>query len=114
MTDFNHDPRKLAADQRFWRANLLLISVLLSIWALVSLGAGILWIEPLNQFKIGSIPLGFWVAQQGAIIAFVLIIAAYVLLIGPLERRHRTEVHAIHLEYENRTAAAATQPGGQA
>ena len=45
-----------------WRANRRLILVLLIIWATVSIGCGILLVEPLNQFRIGELPLGFWIA----------------------------------------------------
>jgi putative solute:sodium symporter small subunit len=107
MTDFRHDPRKIAADQAFWRANLLLISVLLVLWAMISLGAGILFIQPLNQYNIGQIPLGFWMAQQGSILGFIIIVAIYALAIGPLERRHSQTVHAIHAEYGNEPRSAS-------
>ncbi|MFN3504499.1 MAG: DUF4212 domain-containing protein [Allorhizobium sp.] len=62
----------------YWRRNLRLMAVLLTIWALVSFGAGILFVEPLNQIVIAGFPLGFWFAQQGSIIVFVALIAIYV------------------------------------
>jgi putative solute:sodium symporter small subunit len=113
MTDFRHDPRVVAADNRFWRANLTLILTLLALWAAISLGAGVVWIEALNAVKIGAIPLGFWMAQQGAILGFVVIIAIYVAVIGPLEKRHQRTVHAIHLEYEQAAAQLGkeSEPG---
>jgi putative solute:sodium symporter small subunit len=63
--------------QEYWRKNLRLMAVLLTIWALVSFGAGILFVEPLNNIEIAGFPLGFWFAQQGSIIVFVLLIATY-------------------------------------
>ncbi|MFK5582704.1 MULTISPECIES: DUF4212 domain-containing protein [unclassified Serinicoccus] len=70
----------LDADQRreYWRRNVRLMSVLLVIWALVSFGAGIIFVDPLNNLSIFGIPLGFWFAQQGSIVVFVLLIAFYV------------------------------------
>ncbi len=62
----------------YWRRNLRLMAVLLTIWALVSFGAGILFVEPLNKIVIAGFPLGFWFAQQGSIIVFVALIAVYV------------------------------------
>ena len=53
--------------REYWRANLRLIAILLTVWAVVSLVFGILLIEQLNNFKIGRLPLGFWFAQQGSI-----------------------------------------------
>jgi putative solute:sodium symporter small subunit len=64
--------------QEYWRKNLRLMAVLLAIWALVSFGAGILFVEPLNNIVVLGYPLGFWFAQQGSIITFVVLIAIYV------------------------------------
>ena len=61
----------------YWKKNVSLITLFMSIWALVSLVAGILLVQPLNQITIGTIPLGFWFAQQGSIIVFVCLIFIY-------------------------------------
>lgn len=63
--------------QEYWRRNLRLMAVLLAIWALVSFGAGILFVEALNEIVIAGFPLGFWFSQQGSIIVFVALIAIY-------------------------------------
>ncbi len=72
----------------YWRANLRLLAVLLAIWFAVSFGAGILFVEQLNRFRIGEAKLGFWMAQQGSIYTFVALIGAYVILMNRLDRRH--------------------------
>jgi putative solute:sodium symporter small subunit len=64
--------------QEYWRKNLRLMAVLLTIWALVSFGAGIIFVEPLNNFEFLGVPLGFWFAQQGSILTFIVLIAVYV------------------------------------
>lgn len=64
--------------QIYWRRNLRLMAGLLTIWALVSFGAGIIFVDFLNQWEILGFPLGFWFAQQGSIITFVLLTAFYV------------------------------------
>lgn len=61
----------------YWRANLRILGVLLSIWFAASFLGGIFAVRWLNQFQIGGFPLGFWVAQQGAIVVFVLLILVY-------------------------------------
>ena len=63
--------------ETYWRANKRLIRALLIIWALVSFGAGIFFVAPLNAVRLGGVPLGFWMAQQGAIFIFVLLIFVY-------------------------------------
>ena len=74
--------------REYWRRNLRLMAVLLTIWALVSFGAGILFVEPLNEVVIAGFPLGFWFAQQGSIITFVLLIAVYVWRMDKLDAEY--------------------------
>ena len=64
--------------KHYWRSNLRLMAVLLTIWALVGLGAGTLFVDVLNNVSIGSVPLGFWMGQQGSIFTFVALIGVYV------------------------------------
>ncbi|MEM7623774.1 MAG: DUF4212 domain-containing protein [Planctomycetota bacterium] len=85
MTD-TQKPIEASTRDRYWRANLKLLAVLLSIWFAVSFGAGVLLVDVLNQFKLGGAPLGFWFAQQGSIYVFVVLIAVYVVLMARLDR----------------------------
>ena len=63
--------------EAYWRANISLLIKLLSIWFLVSFGAGILFVDALNAFTIAGFPVGFWFAQQGSIYVFVILIFIY-------------------------------------
>ena len=72
----------------YWRQNLIVIGILLSIWAFVAFGCSILWIEWLNQFTIGNLPLGFWFAQQGSMYVFIVLILVYALVMDYLDRIH--------------------------
>ena len=72
----------------YWRSSIRLILILLAVWALVSLGAGILLVRFLNQFSIGRLPVGFWMAQQGSIIVFVALIFVFARRMDKLDRRH--------------------------
>lgn len=73
---------------RYWRENMKLVGVLLTIWFLVSYGCGILFVEQLNAFKLPftEFPLGFWFAQQGSIYVFVVLIFVYATLMNRMER----------------------------
>jgi putative solute:sodium symporter small subunit len=73
--------------QKYWRTNLRYLLILLSIWFVVSYGCGILFVDFLNQFRIGHAKLGFWFAQQGSIYTFVVLIAIYVVLMNRLDRK---------------------------
>lgn len=70
----------------YWKKNLTYLAILLSIWFIVSFGAGILLADFLNQFKLAGFPVGFWFAQQGSIYAFVLLIFVYVFLMNRLDK----------------------------
>lgn len=72
----------------YWKENLRYLLTLLSIWFSVSYGAGIIFKDALNTFKIGGFPLGFWFAQQGAIYVFVILIFVYVRLMNKLDNKY--------------------------
>lgn len=76
---------------KYWHRNLRLMAVLLSIWALVSFGAGIFFADFLNQWSILGMPVGFWFAQQGAIITFLILIAIYVWRMDKLDKEFGIE-----------------------
>ena len=73
----------------YWRDNSRLIAGLLFVWAAVSLGCGIIFVEPLNQFRCGQLPLGFWFAQQGSICVFVVLIFVYAWAMDRLDRKYQ-------------------------
>jgi len=71
--------------QQYWKRNIRYLVMLLSVWFMVSYGAGILFVDQLNTIKIAGFPLGFWFAQQGSIYVFVLLIFIYVRLMNRLD-----------------------------
>jgi putative solute:sodium symporter small subunit len=75
--------------QNYWRSNLKILSILLSIWFIVSFGFGIIWSDYLDQFQIGGFKLGFWFAQQGSIYFFVFLIFIYIYLMNRLDKRYK-------------------------
>ena len=75
--------------QAYWRANVRLIRTLLIIWAFVSLGCGILFVPFLNNIQFGGVPFGFWMAQQGSIYVFVILIFVYAVQMDKLDRKLR-------------------------
>lgn len=77
--------------QEYWRSNLKIMAILLTVWALVSYGAGIVFVEPLNSVSFLGVPLGFWFAQQGSIVTFVILIFIYVRYMDRLDRKYGVE-----------------------
>ena len=91
------DERLHESLNRSWRSNLRIMAGLLVVWALVSLGCGVLFADWLNQFNFPytGFPLGFWFAQQGSIVVFVLCILVYCLAMNRLDAKHHAERVAI-------------------
>ena len=88
MSDSDLEPIDKDKRQAYWRANTALIRNLLIVWALVSLVFSILLVEPLNALRLGGLPLGFWMAQQGSILTFVVLIFIYAIQMDKLDRRY--------------------------
>lgn len=85
----------------YWQVNLKILLVLLAFWFFFSFGLSILAVDWLDQFKFMGFPLGFWMAQQGSIVAFLLIIAVYVVLMNRVDKKHDVEEAELDLsEYE--------------
>lgn len=72
----------------YWKENLRYLMILLIIWFVVSLGAGVLFKDYLNNFRLGGFKLGFWFAQQGSIYVFVILIFVYVRLMNKLDKKY--------------------------
>ena len=81
------EPDEKALRQIYWRENRRWMLILGTIWFTVSLGCGVLWVEPLNQIQLGGFKLGFWFAQQGAIYTFIALIFVYSRVMTRLEAR---------------------------
>lgn len=72
----------------YWRENVKYLSILMFFWFFVSFGCGILFKDFLDQFHLGGFPLGFWFAQQGSVYAFLVIIAAYIIIMNKLDKKY--------------------------
>jgi putative solute:sodium symporter small subunit len=80
---------QITAKQHYWKQNIRYVLYLLIIWFLVSYGAGILFKDALDVIQVGGFPLGFWMAQQGAIYVFVVLIFIYVRLMNALDKKYK-------------------------
>lgn len=80
--------QELEKAHKYWKENVRYLIILLSVWFAVSYGAGILFRDALNTIRIGGFKLGFWFAQQGAIIVFVILIFVYVYLMNKLDKKY--------------------------
>jgi putative solute:sodium symporter small subunit len=77
--------------KKYWKENLKYLTILLSIWFLVSYVFGILLVEQLNTIKFAGFKLGFWFAQQGSIYVFVILIFVYIRLMNKLDKKYNVD-----------------------
>lgn len=80
---------QIEKERSYFRKSLNVILCLLPIWFVVSFGCGILmrdWLDA-NAPSIGNAPFGFWMAQQGSIICFVILLIVYAVLMNRLDRK---------------------------
>ncbi len=75
----------------YWKKNVRVLVVLLAVWAIVSLGFSVLFIEQLNAIEILGFPLGLWFAQQGSIYTFVILILIYALWMDRIDKEFGVE-----------------------
>ena len=79
------------ATNAYWRANVRIIWICMAIWAMVSYGFGILLRPLVSGIKVGGSDLGFWFAQQGSILVFIVLIFVYAAWMNKLDREHGVE-----------------------
>lgn len=77
--------------EAYWKENLTYVVILLSIWFTVSYLCGIVFADALDHIKLFGFPLGFWFANQGSEVIFVILIAVYVKLMNALDIKY--DVH---------------------
>ena len=77
--------------RQYWKKNLKYLSILLSIWFLVSYVFGILLVDELNTIRLSGFKLGFWFAQQGSIYVFVILIFVYIRLMNSLDKKFKLD-----------------------
>ena len=92
-TNESMDERLQGALDSYWRSNLRIMAGLLCVWAFASFCCGILFADVLNRFNLPftGFPLGFWFAQQGSIIIFVLCILVYCVAMNRLDAKHHED-----------------------
>jgi len=85
MADNNQESQ--VSRDAYWKANLKLLTIMLSVWFAISYLCGIVFVTQLNAIHLGGFKLGFWFAQQGSMYGFVAIIFIYARLMDKLDRK---------------------------
>lgn len=72
--------------QRYWRKNLRVTGLLLSIWFVVTFVVAYFARE--LSFSVFGWPFSFWVGAQGALVVYLLIIGFYAWYMNRLDLEH--------------------------
>ena len=80
----SHSPQAKA----YWKENIRIVLSLLAGWFLVSFGMAILFVDFLDNFRFFGFKFGFWMAQQGSIFCFVILIFVYVCKVNKLDHKY--------------------------
>lgn len=74
----------------YWKSNIRIVLSLLCVWFFISFVCGILLVDVLDNIRIGGFKLGFWIAQQGSILVFVVLIYVYIYLMDKLDDEYQS------------------------
>lgn len=96
----------------YWQANVRIVLTLLCVWFFISFVCGILLADFLDQFRIGGFKLGFWMAQQGSIYGFVILIYVYIRQMDKLDKQYNLD-QSESADTAHRNAEDATSEGPQ-
>jgi putative solute:sodium symporter small subunit len=72
----------------YWKENIRLVLSLLFIWFFVYFGMAILFVDVLDNIRFFGFKIGFWMAQQGSIYCFVILIFIYVYKMNKLDHKY--------------------------
>lgn len=86
-----------------WRRTLQFTGVLLGLWLVFNLAVPLLALD-LNTISFAGFPLGYWLAAQGALLVYLLLIVVYIRGMDRLEARY-----ALQREAEQRQAELPSQ-----
>lgn len=75
----------------YWAANIRIIVISLAIWFVASFGLGIILRPALKGISVGGADLGFWMAQNGSIYVFLILIFVYAWRMNKLDREYGVE-----------------------
>ncbi|MCS5624671.1 MAG: DUF4212 domain-containing protein [Candidatus Marinimicrobia bacterium] len=88
----SHSPQAKA----YWKENIRIVISLLSIWFVVSFGMAIMFVDVLDNIRFFGFKFGFWMAQQGSIFCFVILIFVYVYKMNKLDHKYGVDEDRDH------------------
>ena len=89
-------------DTAYWKENIRILKILLSIWFIVSFLLSVIFVDQLDVIRFGGFKLGFWIAQQGSIVVYVVLIFVYLKMMDDLDQKYHHEEKDILAEKSRR------------
>lgn len=78
-------------DNKYWQENIRILKILLGIWFVVSFLMSVIFVDQLDVIRIGGFKFGFWMAQQGSIYVYVILIFVYLKMMDNLNHKYHHE-----------------------
>ena len=75
-------------DNEYWKENIRILKILLSVWFVVSFLLSVIFVDQLDVIRFGGFKLGFWMAQQGSIYGYVVLIFIYLKMMDKLDHKY--------------------------
>ena len=73
--------------KEYWRKNLVITSILLAIWFLVTF-VEVWYARELNSITFFGFPLGFYMSAQGSLVIYVILIGIYARYMTGLDKEY--------------------------
>ena len=73
--------------QEYWRKNLMITAILMTIWFLATFIEG-WYARDLNNISFLGFPLGFYMSAQGSLVIYVVIIGIYARYMNKLDHEY--------------------------
>lgn len=83
----------------YWRENLRILGILLGLWTVVSFFLSIVFADALDELRLGGFGLGFWMAQQGSIYVYVVMIFVYIRLMDRLDSKYGVDEESLRRKH---------------
>ena len=75
----------------YWQENIRILTILMSIWFVVSFLMGIVFVDQLDNIRFAGFKLGFWISQQGSIFIYVLLVYIYLKAMDKLDKKYKLD-----------------------
>jgi putative solute:sodium symporter small subunit len=99
----------ITARRVFWSRTKTLTLVLLGAWLAINLAVP-WWARELSALQVAGFPLGYWLAAEGTLLMYLVLIVIYVLAMDRLERSYLQQEADAAAESRSVPASGSSAP----